>query len=106
MLIAGKELCDCGKVATWCYMPGFGKGENPYLCDDCVNRGCSCHEYSTRDEDYHPPGGIHPGEEDGAEGVDWIWINEEKTLWSRIDEKGRRYPCCEYDYEKDGYEIE
>lgn len=106
MSTAGKELCDCGQVATWCYMPGFPDSSNPHVCDDCVNRGCSCNEYSIRDEDYHPAGGIHPGEDDGVEGVDWIWTNDEKTLWAAIDEKGRRYPCCEYMYSEDGWEIE
>lgn len=88
-------------------MPGYSSGCSPYFCDDCVGRGCSCNEYSVVDEDYHPPGGIRPNEEeDGVEGVDWQWVNEEKTRWSRIDEKGRRYPCAEYDYDPDGYERE
>lgn len=98
------EKCDCGKKATWLYMPGFQEG-SPFFCDDCVHRGCSCNEYSTIDEHYHPPGGISPNE-DEIEDVDWRWKNEEKTMWSRIDEKGRYYPCCEYDYDEDGYEID
>ena len=45
-------------------------------------------------------GGIHPTvEEDGVEGVDWKWVNEEKTTWASIDEKGRYYPCCEFEYD-------
>jgi hypothetical protein len=99
------KKCDCGKKATWLYMPGFHDG-SPFFCDDCVHRGCSCNEYSIVPEHYHPPGGFHPTEEDGVEGVDWKWKNEEKTSWSRIDEKGRYYPCCEYDYEEEGFEID
>ena len=57
-------------------------------------------------EHYHPPGGIHPTDEDGKEGVDWIWVNEEKTLWAHIDDKGRLYPCCEYMYNEDGWDKE
>lgn len=102
-----KELCDCGTVAVWCYMPGYPDNSNPHFCEECVHRGCSCNEYSTVAEHYHPPGGIFPTlEEDGVEGVDWKWVNEEKTAWVRIDEKGRRYPCCEYMYEGEGWEIE
>lgn len=98
-----KELCSCGKIATWLYMP-TSNSENPFYCENCVSRGCSCNEYSSVDEHYHPPGGILP--EEGLEGVDWEWTNEEKTLWCHIDEKGRRYPCCEFDYSQDGYDID
>ena len=100
-----KELCDCGQKAVWVYMPGYSSG-SPYFCDECVHRGCSCNEYSTVAEHYHPPGGICPDEEDGIEGVDWEWVNEEKTTWARIDEKGRRWPCCEYEFVEEGFEIE
>lgn len=100
------EKCDCGQKATWIYMPGFREG-SPFFCDDCVHRGCSCNEYSIVNEHYHPPGGIHPNlEEDGIEGIDWKWTNEEKTTWCRIDEKGRQYPCCEYEYDEEGFEID
>jgi len=59
------KCVKCGKLATWCYMPGFASSESEkddYLCDDCVPRGCSCTDDDT--------------------------------------------PCCEFDYQKDGYEIE
>jgi hypothetical protein len=98
-----KELCECGKIAHWLYLPSSDI-KNPFYCDDCVPRGCSCNEYSIVDEDYHPSGGIEPSGEDGTEGVDWKWVNQEKTLWARIDEKGRRYPCVEFDYDEDGYD--
>ena len=96
------QKCDCGKVAVWVYMPGYSGGGNSFSCDDCVHRGCSCNEYSIVPEHYHPPGGIEP---DGFEGKDWIWVNEEKTSWCYIDENGRRYPCCEYGYDEEGFEI-
>jgi hypothetical protein len=106
-IIENKEVCDCGEMATWCYMPGYSGGSSPYHCDDCVPRSCSCNEYSTVSEHYHPPGGIHPPiEEDGVEGVDWIWTNEEKTSWANIDSKGRRWPCCEFEFEEQGFDIE
>lgn len=97
-----KHYCDCGKPAKWLYMPGYSSGANSFSCDDCVPRGCSCNERSIVPEHYHPPGGIHPTlEEDGVEGVDWIWTNEEKTTWAHIDEKGRLWPCCEFEYDSD-----
>jgi hypothetical protein len=49
-----KELCDCGKVASWCYLPGFSDG-SPYFCDDCVHRGCSCNHRYVNVNAYHPP---------------------------------------------------
>lgn len=98
MSTAGKELCDCGAISVWCYMPGFSSGCNPYFCDDCVPRGCECNHYSTRDEDYIPEGGFSPTEDDGR----FKWISE--TIWTHIDEKGREYPCCEYMYDEEGFE--
>lgn len=101
MSTAGKELCDCGKVATWLYMPGFKDGRN-FVCDECVNRGCECNHNYCDVNSYHPPLDS-PELPDGEEGVDWKWIETDK-VWCYIDELGREYPCCEYDYEKDGYE--
>ena len=37
------KYCDCGKGAKWLYMPSSNM-ENPYCCEDCVPRGCSCNE--------------------------------------------------------------
>jgi hypothetical protein len=92
-----KIKCDCGKDAVWCYMPGYASGENSYSCDDCVGRGCTCNMYSRN-------------EPEGGEGVDWQWVVEEgyepETYWQNIDEKGRVYPCCEYDYEEEGFDEE
>lgn len=34
-----KKLCQCGKIATWEYMPG---SDHYCFCDNCVPRGCSC----------------------------------------------------------------
>ena len=35
-----KELCSCGQVAVWDYMPGFSNGNSSVFCDECVPRGC------------------------------------------------------------------
>lgn len=105
MSIVGKQLCDCGRVATWWYMPGFRDFRNPHFCDSCVSRGCSCNEYYTELNEEDLPFTIEPTEKDGDEGFDWIWLNKEKTKWARIDEEGRRYPCCEYMYSEDGWDL-
>ena len=93
-----KELCDCGKVAVWCYMPGYSSGSSPYSCDDCVGRGCSCNHRYVKDELFKegdPP--------EGEEGKDWVWIVN-GSIWTSIDDNGREWPCAEYDYDPDGYE--
>jgi hypothetical protein len=99
-----KELCDCGKVATWCYTPGYSSGDNPYSCDDCVNRGCSCNHRYVDVNAYHPPLD-NPDYPEGKEGEDWKWIEKDK-IWTHIDEKGREYPCVEYFYEEEGWEVD
>ena len=98
-----KEYCDCGKLANWCYMPGYSSGESPYSCDDCVPRGCDCnHMYCRSDDSYDPPL-EHEQRPEGVEGVDFKWIKDGK-IWANIDDKGREYPCAEYDWDPDGYE--
>ena len=92
-----KELCNCGKTASWIYMPGYIEGGNPYSCDDCVHRGCSCnHRYVEMNDD--------PYSSDSIEGKDWKWV--EPGIWTYIDEQGREYPCAEYHYSKDGFDID
>jgi hypothetical protein len=99
-----RELCDCGKVAVWCYMPGYSSGCSPYFCDECVHRGCDCHYRYLNVNAYHPPLD-GPELPEGIEGVDWKWI-EDGSIWTSIDDKGREWPCAEYDNDPDGYERE
>ena len=98
-----KHLCDCGAMAVWCYMPGYvEKDSNKYSCDDCVHRGCSCNHYSINPEHYapfDPDFSVKPKEEDNP--IKWI----DKDTWTHVDEKGREYPCCEYEYCKEGFEV-
>jgi len=90
------ELCDCGKKAIWVYLPGYSSGSNPYHCDNCVPRDCSCEMRFIVDNE----------KPSGEENIDWKWYDNEKTIWKYIDEKGRFYPCIEFDYDKDGFERE
>lgn len=91
------EKCDCGKMAMWVYAPGFSSGASPYFCDDCVPRGCSCNHHYIKEEEYDDT----PTEEDAP--IKWI---KEGEIWCHVDEQGREYPCCEYDYDEDGFEID
>lgn len=75
------EICECGKKATWIYALGY-EDENPYFCDDCVPRGCSCNYYTT--DDWMP-----------KEDKDFKWIEKDK-IWCYVDEQGRESPCCEF----------
>jgi hypothetical protein len=99
-----KELCDCGTVAVWWYMPAYEgkKEEHPFYCNDHVPRGCDCNHYSTRGEDYLPEGGngISPTPEDQP--VKWL----DDHTWTRVDEQERESPCCEYMYDEKGFDIE
>jgi hypothetical protein len=52
---------------------------------------------------YQPPL-EQPDIPDGKEGEDWKWVRE--GIWCYIDEKGREYPCVEYMYDEDGWELE
>ncbi len=106
MSTAGKELCDCGKIAIWLYMPGYSEGGNSFSCDECVHRGCSCNHRYVSVDSYHPPldNPDLPSELDGIENVDWKWLDEEKTRWTHIDDNGREYPCCEYMYDSEGFD--
>jgi len=103
MSIAGKDLCDCGKVAVWCYMPGYSDG-NPDHCDECVPRGCDCNHNYVDPNSYHPALN-EPYLPEGEEGKDWMWI-EKDVMWTTLDDKGREYPCCEYMYSENGWDKE
>ncbi len=85
-------------------MPGYSGGGNPYSCDSCVPRGCECNHRYIDVNAYHPPLET-PELPDGEEGVDWKWIVKDSS-WTYIDEKGREYPCCEYMYDEEGFDIE
>ena len=105
-------------MAVWCYMPGFPNGDSPYFCDDCVvspedKIGCSCNWRFAKEQE-----GFPTDLPQGEEGKDWIWveskddvyglkpISKEDGYWVELDERGRPYPCVEYLYDEEGFEIE
>jgi hypothetical protein len=96
-----KEKCDCGRMATYLYMPGFQDKENSFVCNDCISStndiGCSCNFRSINGEYSNKPEGI--------EGKDWRYvtfegnehmskITKEDGIWIDLDERGRPYPCA------------
>ena len=99
-----KEKCDCGKISVWIYIPGYSNGDSPYFCNDCVPRSCSCNRRYSDVNAYNPPLD-EPELPDGIENVDWKWI-EKDIVWCYIDEDGKEYPCVEFDYDKNGFDIE
>lgn len=98
-----KEICDCGKVAVWAYMPGFSDNENPYFCDECVPRGCSCNHNYVDVNSYHPPLDEPNLPHESDMPIKWL---EDDKIWCRIDKQGREYPCCEYDYDENGFDFD
>ena len=111
-----KHKCGCGAMAQWIYMPGYSGGGNSFSCDDCVmpeddKLGCSCNwRVSLKQE------GFPTDEPEGIENVDWKRVtNEDDTYnpiitledgyWQFVDERGRPYPCAEYDYSEDGFDT-
>jgi hypothetical protein len=101
-----KEICSrCKKnVAVWDYMPGFSSGRSPYFCDECVSRGCECNHNYVDIDSYHPPL-ENPELPEGEENIDWKWIEKNK-VWTNIDHKGREYPCVEFTYDENGWEVD
>ena len=101
-----KHNCDCGKTAVYLYMPSNSKDKNPYFCEDCVPRGCSCNwEHMENEDAIQPP----------TDGTKWKWIVienkegwenvKEGEMWTALDEEGREFPCCEFMYDEKGFEI-
>ena len=72
-----KEKCDCGKMATWWYMPGYSEG-SPLRCDDCVPRGCECNHRYVDINAYYPP--LDNPDLPTTEDIPYIWIEENK-IW-------------------------
>ena len=110
------KCSHCNKTATWLYMPSTEKGCR-FFCDDHVPRGCSCNVYDLECD----------GEPEEDQLGCTIWWNREdydkcyikhlnpieyatkerqpdSFYYEVLDEDGKRWPCCEYDYSPDGYE--
>lgn len=94
----------CGKTATWIYLPSTNYRQ--MYCDDCVPRGCTC---NVEDVETLPV-------EDKTNTIWWSKSDYENGrfekfskskrknsfYYEKLDEKGRRNPCCEFDYDANG----
>jgi len=96
-----KEVCECGEIATWLYMPS--SNDSPFYCDLCVPRGCSCNHRYVDVNAYQPP--LESPDLPTDEDLPIKWIEENK-IWCHVDENGKEFPCVEFMYEEDGWYIE
>ena len=122
-----KAKCsNCGKFATYSYMPG-----KEYYCYDCLPKGCSCNNESFFEEEIEEQkkeyiekiengekyflldfGSIqmHYGKETKITDKEEI-LNKLRTgnvlhfLMVPLDENGNEYPCCEYFQDSEGFEL-
>ena len=92
-----KNCVSCGhNMAVWEYMPN----DDISYCNDCIydadgNNGCSCNwQYGSDDE---IPEGILD--------FDYRWVYKKKRIWIKLNENGKPYPCVEFDYDEDGFDI-
>jgi len=94
-----KLKCECGKLATWYYMPDKNEWA---CCDACVPRGCSCNEL---DVNRIIDGEVYESlpNEEWLEGKDWEWVIKDKR-WRDLDGEGRQIPCCEWAYDEKGWD--
>ena len=86
-MIKQKIKCfKCRNIAVWVYAPR-GNSPGDYYCDDCVSRGCSCNL-------------IHFEEDEGYE-----LLSDDQKSEELKDNSGRLLPCCEFWYDKEGFDI-
>ena len=98
------QVCN-KKDAVWCYMPGHSNGIDLF-CDDCVPRGCTCNQYHI--DEFNKMIVIEQNY------LFWDKLREHSTnritndtvYFEPLDEENRRYPCCEYLYDEDGFETD
>lgn len=91
-----KELCDCGKMATWIYVP-----DGWFKCDDCVSRGCTCQldlEDDERLPDFNNFDEYNKFKQELRDGT-----NPFVSKHAR-DEQGRLLPCVEFFYSEEGFD--
>ena len=117
-----KVICKCGNVAVWCYLP-----TDACYCDECVPRGCDCNIYNITEfelsndidlQDY-----IFYKESDIIAHMNSEITHDElfkrgikcddntKDMINRFKyyemlDKGRPFPCCEFIYEEDGWDLD
>lgn len=111
----------CNNKAVWVYVP-YHVGKI-YYCDNCVPRGCSCNLFNKEEipemEYIDEKDNIKYWDDESVkkytngevsnEEFDNLGSLEKKinsTYYEILDGNNRRLPCCEYDYNEEGFEIE
>lgn len=103
------KCSECDNLATWSYMPNCNENTSEgFYCDKCVPRGCSCniYDFETCGEPYD--GNVVFYDKDTIDFDEKSFYKKRKETsyyYEYLDENNQRYPCCEYDYSEDGYEI-
>lgn len=97
------KCCKCGvSDAVWLYMPGHSDGKD-FFCDNCVPRGCGCNIYSLKE---------FPLEKKKEKNyIFWdekienytTELSDKSHYYEVVDKNTRRYPCCEYEYNENGF---
>lgn len=104
-----KHRCSkCDNIAVWLYMPS-NKGR-VFFCDNCVPRGCSCNVDNIKE--FGEPTNQHVmwwSKDSTIEDLDnngSLEKSENSFYYEILDDENRRSPCCEFEYDEDGYDIE
>lgn len=96
-----KCKCECGNEAVWVYSPS--REPDPYYCEDCVPRGCSCNlNYTKLNFSFDEDSGYT--EDPPTDNSNWKWVAKDR-VWCYVDEQNREFPCCEYYYSAEGFET-
>lgn len=95
----------CDKIATWSYIPS-GSGRRNF-CNDHVPRGCTCNVYNIKEfTDSIPSENVMWWSKDDDLNTDGSLTRKEDSFYyEELDENGKRFPCCEFDYDPDGIEM-
>ena len=103
-----KHRCSkCDNMAVWLYMPS-SKGR-VFFCDNCVPRGCSCNVDNIKEFGeptnqnimwWSKDSTIEKLDNDGS-----LEKSENSFYYEILDDENRRSPCCEFEYDEDGYEL-
>lgn len=110
------KCCKCDEMAVWEYMPTTERDR--YYCDEHVPRGCYCNLYDltidepTKEELKHIAWLSFENFVKAASNDEDLMLYATKERQSDsfffmpLDEQDRELPCCEYDYDENGFDVE
>lgn len=104
MKIRKKKCSHCENDAVWFYMPSSNGMVN--FCDECVPRGCTCNVHNIEEFVNPTESNIMWWNNDANTYINGSLLKTSKSFYfEQLDEKGRRFPCCEYDYDENGWKY-